>query len=134
MLTNAPVAELVTRANRYRLLSEDLSAAEWAALAAYYAAPVLPNIDAQILAALAAGGELNMSNWHTCATTHCRAGWAIHLAGQDGYALAHRLADSELAGQLIYVASGYDRPPDFFASNEDALREIRAAAARTGAP
>jgi len=28
-----------------------------------------------------------MDSWHTCNTTHCRAGWIVHLAGKEGYEL-----------------------------------------------
>jgi hypothetical protein len=33
---------------------------------------------------------LKMAYWHTCETTHCIAGWAIHLAGEGGKALADK--------------------------------------------
>jgi len=34
---------------------------------------------------------LNMKVWyHTCETTHCIAGWAIHLAGEEGKALEEK--------------------------------------------
>jgi len=46
------------------------------------------------------GQELNMNNWHTCSTTHCRAGWIVHIAGQEGYDL-ERKTDSSFAAQLI---------------------------------
>src|SRR6266699_11054 len=36
--------------------------------------PVIPNIDAEILKAIDAGGKLEMSGWHKCKTTHCRGG------------------------------------------------------------
>ena len=41
------------------------------------------------LKAIEDGGKLDMSTWHRCGTTHCRAGWAITLAGAAG--------DSEVA-------------------------------------
>jgi hypothetical protein len=90
--------------------------------------PVVPNLDAQILANIDSGAlMLDMSNWHTCETTHCRAGLAVHLAGDAGYALERRYT-AEHAGRLIYLAStGY--APDFFASDEDAMEDIRRCAA-----
>jgi uncharacterized protein YjbI with pentapeptide repeats len=99
-------------------------------------APVVPNIDAAILAAVdgpGAKGSLRMSDWHSCETTHCRAGWAIHLAGEGGYALEDRMGPSA-AGALIYAASRPGVPvPNFYASNEDALLDMRRhAAAATG--
>ena len=88
-------------------------------------APIIPNIDAAILAAIEAGGTLNMSEWHTCETTHCRAGWAITLAGPEGKALED-LFGSATAGALIYLASTERKiVPDFYATNEAAMADIR---------
>jgi hypothetical protein len=90
--------------------------------------PAIDNIDARILAAISGdSGSLNMAAWHTCDTTHSRAGWAIHLAGADGYALEKRTTPY-LAGRLIYEASRPGEAPDFFASDEDAMEDLRAAA------
>ena len=91
-------------------------------------APVIPNLDDAILAAIESGGTLNMDSWHTCETTHCRAGWAVHLAGVAGQALEDRVGPSA-AGALIYHAST-GHVPDFMASNEAALADIRACAAK----
>jgi hypothetical protein len=90
----------------------------------------IKNIDAAILAAIdAPGNELRMSSWHTCGTTHCRAGWAIHLAGDAGYKL-EKVVGSAAAGALIYAASRPDKPvPDFIASDAVALADLRACAA-----
>jgi uncharacterized protein YjbI with pentapeptide repeats len=91
--------------------------------------PIISNIDAAILAAIEAGGTLDMNEWHKCETTHCRAGWAVHLAGDAGYALEDRFGAS-IAGALIYAASRPDKPiPNFFASNEDAMADMRQCAA-----
>ena len=88
--------------------------------------PVLPNLDAQILAAIESGGTLNMNKWHSCKTTHCRAGWAITLAGEAGQKL-EEWHGPVTAGTLIYAASRPGVPiPDFYASNESALASIRA--------
>ena len=85
------------------------------------AAPVIPNIDAAILAEIVAGGVIDMDNWHTCETTHCRAGWAIHLADEAGAAL-EREYGANVAGALIYAASRpNNRVPNWFASAEEAL-------------
>jgi len=92
------------------------------------AVPVIPNLDAQILAAVEANPKaLEMGAWHTCETTHCRAGWAIHLAGEAGYALEKQY-NAERAGRMIYLAST-GRVPHFYASNERALEDIRECAA-----
>ena len=50
--------------------------------------PVIPKIHSTLLSAVTAQGcRLDMSAWHTCDTTHCRAGWVVHLAGEAGKAL-----------------------------------------------
>ena len=91
--------------------------------------PVVENLDAKILAAVTDGnGALEMSTWHTCDTTHCRGGWAIHHAGAAGKALEDEVG-VERAARMIYIAST-GRAPHFFASNERALEDIRACAAR----
>jgi hypothetical protein len=85
--------------------------------------PVVPQLDSTVCNLVDSGqGTLDMSDWHHCETTHCRAGWAIHLAGDAGYALEAKIG-SELAGGRIYKAST-GRWPDFFASNESALEDI----------
>ncbi|MEO6046015.1 MAG: pentapeptide repeat-containing protein [Candidatus Kapaibacterium sp.] len=93
--------------------------------------PVVPGLHRQMLAAIGAGGELDMGNWHSCDTTHCRAGWTIHLAGEAGYAL-EKAVGPNVAGALISLASCdyLERVPNFYASAEDALADIRACAER----
>jgi hypothetical protein len=102
------------------LRGADLSGAYWGV-----SIPTVPHLDAAILDAI---GEdptrLNMRNWHTCETTHCRAGWAVTLAGDAGRALEAKTSPY-LAGRLIYEASRPGVPcPDFFASDDDALADI----------
>jgi len=90
--------------------------------------PRIPDLDRKILAALEDGGRLEMDTWHSCKTTHCRAGWAIHLAGTEGEKLERRY-DPALAAALLYTASSPNLPiPDFFATKEDALEDMRARA------
>lgn len=91
--------------------------------------PAVPNIDAAILAAVEAGGKLDMGDWHSCATTHCRAGWAITLAGDAGRALEERFGPN-VAGALIYAASGSHPTPNWFTNNEDAMADLRERASR----
>jgi hypothetical protein len=91
-------------------------------------APVVDDLDAKILAMVDgpdAHGSLDMDVWHTCETTHCRAGWAIHLAGEAGYDLESRLG-SATAGSLIYYAST-GRIPNFYATTDEALADLRGA-------
>ena len=90
--------------------------------------PVVPNLDRQILDRIErGGGSLDMADWHTCETTHCRAGWAIALAGEDGRRLEAERGPF-YAGSAIYRAST-GRVPHFFASNSAALEDLRARAA-----
>jgi hypothetical protein len=95
--------------------------------------PVIARIDVAILAAIEAGGALEMKDWHTCATTHCRAGWAITLAGEAAQALEDKFGPG-VAGSLIYAASSPgELVPDFYASNDKAMADIRDRAARQAA-
>jgi uncharacterized protein YjbI with pentapeptide repeats len=92
--------------------------------------PAIVNIDAAILTAISRpDARLEMGDWHFCETTHCRAGWAVHLAGEPGYAL-ERAVGPAAAGALIYAASGSHPTPDFYCDNEAALADITARAAR----
>jgi hypothetical protein len=86
-------------------------------------------LDSKILAAIESGGKLNMNKWHTCKTTHCRAGWAITIAGDAGAELEKKLGSAG-AGALIYAASYPGQSiPNFYANDEDALADIKARAA-----
>ena len=51
-------------------------------------------------AALLVPQALKMSDWHTCETTHCIAGWGIHQAGPDGYKL-EKAVGSAAAGAIL---------------------------------
>lgn len=94
--------------------------------------PVVPNIDAAILALIEEDPAcFNMDVWRSdCGTVLCRAGLAARLAGEAGEAMVQRFRH-QAAGGLIYGGSRPGIPiPDFFASNEDALKDIKACAAR----
>ena len=70
-----------------------------------------------------------MSTWHACETTHCRAGWAVVLAGPSGK-LLEDLYGTSAAAALIYAKSRPDKPvPNWHASNDDAMSDLRACAA-----
>jgi hypothetical protein len=106
---------------------------------------VIPDIDAAILKSIeankAAGTNgLDMGSWHGqecdetnwCDTTHCRAGYAICLAGKAGFELERKVG-AETAGKMIYAASRPDKPlPDFHASNMQAMEDIIASARNGG--
>jgi hypothetical protein len=88
--------------------------------------PVITDIHKAVYAAVTnPNHNLDMSDWHSCETTHCRAGWIIHLAGKEGYALEER-TDTVFAAMQIYKASGYEISPcRFFDSNEEALEDMK---------
>ena len=87
--------------------------------------PKIKHLDKKILERIEANPKcFDMSKWH-CGTTHCRAGHAIDLAGENGYALEKKFSPS-VAGALIYMASCPGKEvPNFNASNEDALADIK---------
>jgi hypothetical protein len=74
-----------------------------------------------------------MSTWHTCSTTHCRAGWVVTLAGEAGKKLEERF-NTEFAAMQIYKASGYRiNPARFYDSNEAAMADMKRLAEQEGA-
>jgi hypothetical protein len=83
-------------------------------------------LDAAILAAVGVkDNAFEMGSWH-CGTTHCRGGWAITLHPMG--AELEQAFGPWLAAAVIYLASTR-RVPDFFASNKDALADIKRCAA-----
>ena len=93
------------------------------------AVPKIENIHQRVFAAVSQPNALEMGSWHTCDTTHCRAGWVVHLAGDEGREL-EKFFNTELAAMKIYEASGYQiSPVRFYDSNEAALEDMRRLAA-----
>jgi len=91
----------------------------------------VPSLDRCILGAIEApGARLDMGAWHSCATTHCRAGWAItlHPLGAE----LESVFGARMAGAVIYLRSTGE-VPDFYAGDADALASIRAGAEIGGA-
>ena len=89
--------------------------------------PIIEDLHAKMYAAASRPESLTMNDWHTCANTHCRAGWVVTLAGDAGREL-ERFHDTAFAAMLIYDAScpGFKiHPARFFDSNEDALADMR---------
>jgi len=88
--------------------------------------PVIENIHQNVFAAASQDGAFDMSDWHTCETTHCRAGWAITLAGDAGKALEDKIGPAAAAA-AIYIASDpkLERIPDFHCSNETAMADMK---------
>jgi len=92
--------------------------------------PVINNIHKELLDAVTSEGcHLNMGSWHTCETTHCRAGWIVTLAGEPGRALEAKTS-TLFAAQQIYKKSGYPISPcRFFDSDEAAMVDMQRLAA-----
>jgi uncharacterized protein YjbI with pentapeptide repeats len=93
--------------------------------------PVIPQLNTQILKAVdgeAAVGKLEMSDVHRCDTTHCVAGWAVHLAGESGYALEQKIGWRWAGAAIFRKSTG--QVPHFFASNARALKDLRSRAAK----
>ena len=67
-----------------------------------------------------------MSNWHTCETTHCRAGWVVTLAGEQGKEL-ERKTSTRFAARQIYKASSNIGVtyPAFFVGNDEAMKDMK---------
>ncbi len=89
--------------------------------------PVIEDLHKKVYAAVSKPYALDMSTWHTCETTHCRAGWVVTLAGEQGKSLEARF-DTLLAAMNIYDAScpGYEiNPVRFFDTDEDAMADIK---------
>lgn len=90
-------------------------------------APVIPDIHRRVYeAATATPDSLDMGYWHTCETTHCRAGWVVHLAGPEGYALEAKYGTG-VAAALIYMASdpSLERIPDWYVSDRAARADMK---------
>jgi len=109
------------------------------------ACPVkIENIHQKVYAAASLPDALDMGSWHAegfCGTTHCRAGWVVHLAGEGGRALEWAMG-TPAAAALIYMASDptLEKVPDFHCGNEEALADMKrlaeeeAASQVTGGP
>lgn len=122
-------------------LARDLAIArDLATLLGDRVAPI-QDLDAQILTDLESKKySLDMGTWHgkkECGTTHCRAGSAVvkHPMGPE----LERVFGPALAGAVIYLAarrgtSKENEVPDFYASNNAALADIRACAAEQRGP
>lgn len=89
--------------------------------------PRIPDIHKTVYAAATkTSRSLDMSDWHSCKSTHCRAGWVVHLAGEAGYALEEQV-DTDVAAVLIYIVSDpeFNEIPNFYCDNELALEDMK---------
>ena len=80
-----------------------------------------PRIAEVAKAAIADESALAMDTWHTCETTHCIAGWAIHLAGEQGKALEEKFGP-HIAGLSLL---GTEAASHFYDSKADATAWLR---------
>lgn len=90
--------------------------------------PVIKNIHQEVLKAVSSQGcSLNMEAWHTCETTHCRAGWVVTLAGEAGKRLEKETSTLFAAMQIYHKSNpGVSvSPVRFFDSNEKAMEDIQ---------
>ena len=69
-------------------------------------------------AALSAPGCLSMKTWHACETSHCIAGWAIHLSGDKGRDLEKKYGSAN-AGMILL---GVEASTHFYDDNETARK------------
>ena len=107
----------------------------------------VPHLDAKILGLIEANEKaiaadpklrgknaLRMAEWHTCGMSHCRGGYAVMAAGEAGRTLEFTVGVAT-AANLIYAASRPKQPiPNFFASDEQAMADIKACAAADPLP
>lgn len=96
--------------------------------------PTIERIHTAIADAVGENGEnLMMGEWH-CGTAHCRAGWAVTLAGGGGADLECSVGTSSAAA-LIYAASDPElaKIPDFYCTDKEALADIKRMASEESA-
>ena len=107
----------------------------------------VPHLDAKILGLIEANEKaiaadpklrgtnaLRMADWHTCGMSHCRGGYAVMAAGEAGRTLEFTVGVAT-AANLIYAASRPKQPiPNFFATDEQAMADIKACAAADPLP
>ncbi len=96
--------------------------------------PIATDASARLVAVARAALQpeaLEMNIWHSCATTHCISGWAVHLAGEVGRIL-EAVVGNHLAG--LYLL-GPEAALHFYDTNESAtayLQEVLAKAEAEG--
>ncbi|MDB5200543.1 MAG: hypothetical protein JWO92_2506 [Chitinophagaceae bacterium] len=87
--------------------------------------PVIENIHQKVLEAVSTPKAFDMSAFHKCETTHCWAGWVIHIAGEKGYELERQTSSVFAAMQILDKSSPIKvSPTRFFEDNETAMSNI----------
>lgn len=95
--------------------------------------PVIPRIHSTLLEAIKRTGcALDMNTWHTCETTHCRAGWVVHLAGEAGKKLKDKVGTPRAASMIYRKSDPGCRVPHWFATTDRAMADIEKAARLEG--
>ena len=74
-----------------------------------------------VAAAALQEGALEMETWHTCPTTHCIGGTAIHQAGEVGR-LLEAAVGPEVAALMLLGVEAYSH---FYDSNEEAAKWLQ---------
>jgi hypothetical protein len=88
--------------------------------------PTIENIHQEVLKAAGSEEALDMRRWHSCETTHCRAGWVVALAGKAGRILEQKTTPFIAAMQIYRASSPISvSPVTFYESNELALENMR---------
>lgn len=88
--------------------------------------PKIENIHTKVLEAVSQPDAFDMGIWHKCETTHCRAGWVVTLAGEEGKRL-EKFHNTCLAAALIYRESSPHKvsAARFFEDNKTAMADIK---------
>jgi len=68
-----------------------------------------------------------MSEWHSCKTTHCRAGWVVTLAGKAGAELESKISTLFAAFLIYKISDPVNRVSilRFYDSNENAIADMK---------
>ena len=88
--------------------------------------PVIKKVHTKILQAVSLPDALEMGSWHTCDTTHCRAGWIVILAGKAGKELEEKTSTLFAAMCIVNKSSDIPIPlQEYFKDNHNAMTDIR---------
>jgi len=84
----------------------------------------IPNLDKLVLTEIEKeGNSLNMSLWHSCETTHCRAGWEVVITEQ-GKEL-EKYFGTWMAATIIHKKST-GVTVDYYATKDKVMSDLRA--------
>jgi hypothetical protein len=102
-----------------------INKADLKAVAGNLEIPTIPSIHQRVLEAVTQPNSLAMDAWHTCETTHCRAGWVVVLAGEAGKELEEKTSTAFAALQIYKKSSEISvSPTQFYKNNEEAMADI----------